>query len=58
MIDPQNTVYGIVTDNRAIMGTAKYTGEQFKFYLGYEFIRQNNPTTRWALAPLTRAVIS
>ena len=43
MIDPQNTVYGIVTDNRAIMGAAKYTGEQFKFYLGYEFIRQANP---------------
>ena len=43
VIDPQNTVYGIVTDNRAIMGAAKYTGEQFKFYLGYEFIRQANP---------------
>ena len=43
VIDPQNTVYGIVTDNRAIMGVAKYTGEQFKFYLGYEFIRQANP---------------
>ncbi len=43
VIDPQNTVYGIVTDNRAIMGTAKYTGEQFKFYVGYEFIRQANP---------------
>jgi predicted porin len=43
LIDPTNTLYGIVTDNRAIMGTAKYTGEQFKFYLGYEFIRQSNP---------------
>jgi predicted porin len=43
VIDPQNTVYGIVTDNRAIMGAAKYTGEQFKFYVGYEFIRQANP---------------
>jgi predicted porin len=38
-----NTVYGIVTDNRAMMGTAKYTAEQFKVYVGYEFIRQNNP---------------
>jgi predicted porin len=43
LIDPYNTLYGIVTDNRAIMGAAKYTGEQFKIYVGYEFIRQANP---------------
>jgi predicted porin len=43
IVDPTNTLYGVVTDNRAIMGTAKYAGEQFKFYVGYEFIRQANP---------------
>ncbi len=43
LLDPTNTLYGIVTDNRAIMGTFKYTGEQFKYYVGYEFIRQANP---------------
>jgi hypothetical protein len=43
VIATTNTVYGIVTDNRAIMGTAKYTGEQFKAFVGYEFIRQSNP---------------
>ena len=43
VLSTTNTLYGIVTDNRAIMGAAKYTGEQFKFYVGYEFIRQSNP---------------
>jgi len=43
LIDPNNTVYGIVTDNSAIMGAAKYTWNPFKFYFGYEFIWQNNP---------------
>ena len=43
VIATTNTVYGIVTDNRAIMGTAKYTGEHLKAYVGYEFIRQSNP---------------
>jgi predicted porin len=43
VIATTNTVYGIVTDNRAIMGTAKYTGDPFKFYVGYEFVRQANP---------------
>ena len=38
-----NTVYGIVTDNKAIMGTAKYTSERFKYFLGYEYIQLNNP---------------
>jgi predicted porin len=38
-----NTVYGIVTDNNAIMATAKYTGDPIKIYAGYEYIWQNNP---------------
>src|SRR5208282_6082502 len=35
LIDPNNTVYGIVTDNNAIMVAAKYTWDPFKFFAGY-----------------------
>ena len=45
VIGTTNTEYGIVTDNDAIMAAAKYTWEQFKFYAGYEHIRQNNPSS-------------
>jgi len=44
LIDPTNTVYGIVTDNNAIMVAAKYTWDPFKFFAGYEYIWQNNPS--------------
>jgi predicted porin len=44
LIDPTNTVYGIVTDNNAIMVAAKYAWDPFKFYAGYEYIWQNNPS--------------
>jgi len=43
LIDPNGTVYGIVTDNNAIMFAAKYAWGPFKFYAGYEYISQNNP---------------
>ncbi len=43
VIDPNGTLYGIVTDNDAVMGAAKYTWRAFKFYGGMEFIWQNNP---------------
>ncbi|MGB6676653.1 MAG: porin, partial [Terriglobales bacterium] len=43
LIDTNNTVYGIVTDNRAIMASAKYTWNPFKLFAGYEYIWQNNP---------------
>ncbi|MGB0008337.1 MAG: hypothetical protein WBP97_14670, partial [Candidatus Sulfotelmatobacter sp.] len=43
LIDPNNTVYGIVTDNRAVMFAAKYTWYPVKFFAGYEYIWQNNP---------------
>ncbi len=43
LIDQSNTVYGIVTDNQAIMATARYTWRAFRFYAGYEHIRQINP---------------
>ena len=44
LIPTTNTVYGIVTDNQAIMATGKYTRGPIRFYLGYEHIRQNNPS--------------
>jgi hypothetical protein len=43
LISTTNTVYGIVTDNNAIMATAKYSTEPFKVFAGYEYIWQNNP---------------
>jgi len=43
VISTDNTVYGIVTDNNAVMATAKYALDLFKFYAGYEYIWQNNP---------------
>ena len=44
VIGTTNTVYGIVTDNRAIMVAAKYMWNPFKFFAGYEYIWQNNPS--------------
>jgi predicted porin len=44
LIDPNNTVYGIVTDNNAMMFAAKYTWDPVKFFAGYEYIWQNNPS--------------
>ena len=44
VIGTDNTEYGIVTDNTAVMLAAKYTWDPFKFYAGYEHIQQFNPT--------------
>ncbi len=43
VIATTNTVYGIVTDNTAIMAAAKYAWAQLKLFGGYEYIWQNNP---------------
>src|SRR5580658_7383313 len=43
LISTDNTVYGIVTDNNAVMFAAKYVRDPFKFFAGYEYIWQNNP---------------
>ena len=43
VIDTNNTVYGIVTDNNAVMFAARYVRDPFKFFAGYEYIWQNNP---------------
>ena len=44
LIGTTNTEYGIVTDNTAVMVAAKYTWDPFKFFGGYEHIRQTNPS--------------
>ena len=44
LIPTANTVYGIVTDNSAILGAVKYTLQKFRFYAGFEYIWQNNPS--------------
>jgi predicted porin len=44
LIATDNTVYGIVTDNTAVMVAAKYVWNPFKFFGGYEHIRQTNPS--------------
>ncbi len=43
LIDPANTLYGIVTDNNGVILAAKYVWDPFKFFAGYEYIWQNNP---------------
>ena len=43
LIDTNNTLYGIVTDNNAVMVALKYTWDPLKFFAGYEYIWQNNP---------------
>src|SRR5579862_7112618 len=43
LIDPNDTVYGIVTDNYGIIVAARFKLDPFKFFAGYEYIWQNNP---------------
>jgi predicted porin len=43
LISTNNTEYGIVTDNTAIMIGVKYTWDQLKFFGGYEHILYQNP---------------
>ncbi len=44
LIATNNTEYGIVTDNTAVMVAAKYTWDPFTIFGGYEHIRQTNPS--------------
>jgi predicted porin len=43
LIGVDNTEYGIVTNNSAIMLAGKYVWDPFKFYGGFEYIRFTNP---------------
>ena len=58
LISTDDTLYGIVTDNNAFLGTAKYTGERFRFYGGFEYIWQNNPHDPLGIGRQTRAATS
>jgi len=44
VLGTDNTEYGIVTDNTALMVAAKYTWDPFKLFAGYEHIQQFNPS--------------
>src|ERR1700734_3664999 len=44
LIGTDNTEYGILTDNTAVLVAAKYTLDPFKFFVGYEHIQQFNPS--------------
>jgi predicted porin len=44
VVDTDGTVYGIVTDNNAILFAAKYAWDPFKLFGGYEYIWQDNPS--------------
>jgi predicted porin len=43
LIATDNTLYGIVTDNNAVMAAAKYSSDSVKVFAGYEYIWMNNP---------------
>ena len=43
VISTDDTLYGIVTDNNAFLASAKYAGDQFRVFGGFEYIWQNNP---------------
>jgi predicted porin len=43
LVGTNNTEYGIVTDNTAVMVAAKYSWDPFKFFVGYEHILMTNP---------------
>jgi len=44
LVGTNNTEYGIVTDNTAVMVAAKYTFDPFKFFVAYEHIVMVNPS--------------
>ena len=54
VIGTTNTVYGIVTDNRAIMFAAKYTWDRFRLFGGYEYVRQDNPSNPLGVGALAQ----
>jgi predicted porin len=45
LIGTDNTEYGIVTDNTAVMAAIRYVWEPLRLYAGYEHIRYDNPSS-------------
>jgi predicted porin len=54
LIGTNNTEYGIVTDNTAVMVAAKYAWDPFKFYGGYEHIVMINPSNPLGVGATTQ----
>ena len=50
LIDPSNTVYGIVTDNNGVMVAASIRGNRSSFLPGTNTSGRTTRRTRWALA--------
>jgi predicted porin len=44
LVGMDNTEYGIITDNTAVMLAVKYTWNRYKLFAGYEHIVQTNPS--------------
>ena len=42
-VEPANSLAGTISDNSAVLLSAKYTINQFKFFGGYEYIRYSDP---------------
>jgi predicted porin len=57
LIATNDTVYGIVTDNNGIIFAAKYTVDPFRFYGGYEWIRQTNPSNPLGVGALDQGSV-
>jgi predicted porin len=49
VIPTTNTLYGIVTDNNGVIVAVNYQWDTFKFYAGYEYIWQNNPSNPYGV---------
>jgi predicted porin len=57
LISTNDTVYGIVTDNNAIMFAARYTWEKFRLFGGFEWIRQTNPSNPLGVGALDQGSV-
>jgi predicted porin len=43
LVEPANTLAGTISDNSAVLLSAKYTWNRFKFFGGYEYIDYKDP---------------
>jgi predicted porin len=57
LISTNDTVYGIVTDNNAIMFAARYTWDKFRLFGGFEWIRQTNPSNPLGVGALDQGSV-
>ncbi|MGD0131019.1 MAG: carboxypeptidase regulatory-like domain-containing protein [Bryobacteraceae bacterium] len=57
LISTNDTVYGIVTDNNAIMFAARYIAGPVRLFGGYEWIRQTNPSNPLGVGALDQGSV-